>query len=217
MKTKTNASPQAIASPQIIMEGIPYPGYESPLVTNPPLSRFAPSEDPNEATLVVPAQVSGTEGTYFAAIPTTEAMAPAHVAGEYVVFQTTVERAAADGDVVYAFIAEREIPAPRRWWQVWRHSALRIKDEGWENTVCIRRYGHDASGGETLTPIAEGFASWTAGQRDGRETQVMAVGVATSFRPWAQARNRRDGVWVARGPAALGYFPGNAVEMGGAR
>ncbi len=157
-----------------------------------PLSKFELPSLPDEITQTVRAIVSGCDGHYYAAVPTTTAMEPVHPMGEYVVLQFVNDEALQDGDMVFAWVYLREITPIRRRGKLWRSLHPQTRKDGTRAIMSLRRYGHDAAGNVTLTPDSPGFTSWTAGAHGGELVEIEVVGRAMNRKPWG---HHRDGVW----------------------
>ncbi len=96
-------------------------------------------------------------------------------------FLDAEQREPNDGETVYAALSVRKTPAPRHWWE-WR-KPKRHPHAGFRYITVIRRYGHDEQGRVTLTPMQPGFKSWTQGEQDGVQAEIVILGVASGHKP----------------------------------
>lgn len=133
---------------------------------------------PDEATEPMDARVfaavADPEASYVCSTPTTEALGEQHPKGLPIIFREDVEPQ--EGAIVLADVTTQ-------------YKGQKRFGDGNLHRRLIRRYASDpGTGTVTLSPLREGFDSFTEGKRGGDTTIVEVQGVATSFKvTWFEA------------------------------
>jgi hypothetical protein len=167
------------------------------------------AEDTDEAAEAIGAKVIGVDGEFMASVSFNDSMAPACEKDKEVIFRHGNDPQ--DGDTVLAYVAIYEQRPQPAFWQL---SKLRAWRKGEDpiifNHLTIRRFGHNENGAITLTPLVDGFPSWTEKICDGKRTEIAVEGVATSYKTtWRERGLHGAVVSVCR--------PSDAEQNGGAR